>query len=472
MICVLRRDGTSVCFQDSLAYATPPEFELVIPTTEVKVPRLSGASALAMASTFGEPLCGLFIDGHLACERTGLRTSEGNALPKIPETSHADTIAGVWSRGICLQQGGHDLRCEGDSDRLVSKAPARANLVAFGQQHACAVQDGHIVCWGRGSSGQLGAGPGYLHPIPLRVAGLGEVTAMDGSTEEMCVRKEREIICWGPAVNANATERRQFQPRAFPFDEPVLDLRSIDPGRPALGYERPFRGLCAKGRRGWRCFSDESGWKPRMGTRSPLDRIVRLAQSARDDQCGVTTAGRLVCSVPSRIATNRIFHFDAVTAASNERFVEASSKLSRRDETYVCGRTARKTVACFATGDLAQRGQAIASPSIAALSDVVSLTAASAVDGSLACALTGAGAVWCWGDDNFGQRGGGKARDFFEAVHLERLPAVVQVVSAGTFACARTAGGEVYCWGSNRDGGVPDGAPGFIDEPVQVEWPK
>ena len=91
------------------------------------------------------------------------------------------------------------------------------------------------------------------------------------------------------------------------------------------------------------------------------------------------------------------------------------------------------------------------------------------VGGGFVCALTRAGAVRCWGDNSRGQLGDGSTTDRSTPGEVVGLGSGVRSITAGgSHACALTVAGAVRCWGNNDHGQLGDGTTTDRSTPVEV----
>jgi Tol biopolymer transport system component len=99
-------------------------------------------------------------------------------------------------------------------------------------------------------------------------------------------------------------------------------------------------------------------------------------------------------------------------------------------------------------------------------SDVVQITTGQ----NHLCAVTSAGGVKCWGANGYGQLGDGTTTDRSTAVDVVGLQSGITSVEAGIYhTCAVTAAGGVKCWGNNdwNELGAASSAS-YIATPVDV----
>ena len=136
---------------------------------------------------------------------------------------------------------------------------------------------------------------------------------------------------------------------------------------------------------------------------------------------------------------------------------------------HTCALTTAGAVVCWgdnASGDLGNNGTS-PSPVPVAVMGISGMVVAIAVGSSHTCALTNAGAVFCWGSNSHGQVGNNSNMDSPVAVPVSGLASGVKAIGAGfNHTCAVTTLGAVLCWGAN--GGDQLGNATQMDSPIPV----
>jgi hypothetical protein len=88
--------------------------------------------------------------------------------------------------------------------------------------------------------------------------------------------------------------------------------------------------------------------------------------------------------------------------------------------------------------------------------------------------LTGAGNVWCWGDNSSGQLGNGTFTQSNIPVEVldpsgnSSLSDIAQIAAGQNHACAVTNAGAALCWGDNSKGELGNDSVNGSDIPVMV----
>jgi len=209
----------------------------------------------------------------------------------------------------------------------------------------------------------------------------------------------------------------------------------------ALAHGREFG--CALTRGGAvRCWGDNTlgqlGAEARA-ERSERPLVVACLTGAR---AATTRGGRTWCwgslVLPPGVASD---------GRPNEDAELAGFDVLTGSERAFCG-TRRGDVLCF--GNLAALATTTTSPPPRVVPIGVRGATKVRVGYGSACALVGDGTVVCWGSGSVGQLGRGPTTDprAQPPEPVQGLPPAVDIAVGGTMACAVTAARDVYCWGS------------------------
>ena len=210
-----------------------------------------------------------------------------------------------------------------------------------------------------------------------------------------------------------------------------------------------------------------SAWVP---TRMPGDPLVHTVSAGNYRACGITDAGAAYCwgavwSGPAPLDTfggyhAELRHPEPVLVGAGVRFM--SVDLGGQD--HACGVTVDSAAMCWGDNSSGQLGLGLPGVDRQPEPQPVAgeLRFGSAVAGAYhSCALTGAGAAYCWGMGYFGQLGNGQSGS--DALSVAAPVAVgggltFRQVSAGRWhTCGVTTAGAAYCWGLNDNGQLGSG---------------
>jgi alpha-tubulin suppressor-like RCC1 family protein len=276
---------------------------------------------------------------------------------------------------------------------------------------ACAVAaDGTVKCWGDNSSGQLGNGTTTDSAIPVAVSNLPSAVAsvsVGGSRSACALTAAGAVYCWG--LN--------------------------------------FYGQLGNGVSGF----DSSGvYSMTPVAVSGLTTGVASISVGGGQACALTTAGSVYCwgwngygQLGNGTTTSSSVPVAVTGLTSGVQAISAGG-------VDTCAITAAGAVYCWGYGY---------SPVPEAISGLTSGVTSISAGQLYACAMTAGGALYCWGDNSEGQLGNGTTTSSSVPVAVSGLTAGVITVSAGMGAstCAVTTAGAVYCWGDDQLGQLGNG---------------
>lgn len=294
----------------------------------------------------------------------------------------------------------------------------------------CALRNGgEAVCWGSNDKGTLGrvvdgAVDVESSPTPAPIEGLGTVTAVFAGEQVSCAtHADGDISCWG----SNAAGQIPPIPRD---DSTLTSATKFSVGSKSSSVAIAGVGTIAR---------TESGlvsWG--------------LAGTYLGPQTGVL--GRevsLVSSPPGRIDIS----WDSAIGARGRRACALSNG----------------HVYCWGASPTLGADSVYPSPAGVEPKGAYALTVA--VGARATCSTLSNDAAVCWGDNAYGQLGGGDAEVRARPVTVEGLAGVpVRFAMMDTTTCALLQGGTVQCWGQNDKGqlgsGTADALPHY--EPKTV----
>jgi alpha-tubulin suppressor-like RCC1 family protein len=140
-------------------------------------------------------------------------------------------------------------------------------------------------------------------------------------------------------------------------------------------------------------------------------------------------------------------------------------------EGHTCALTTGGGVECWGFNDDGRLGDGSTTNSAipVAVTGLSSGVQAIAMGGFHSCALTAEGAVRCWGSNGNGQLGDGSKIESHVPVDVTGLTSAIQAISAGEYqTCALTTAGAVLCWGGNEFGALGNNDLGDSAVPVAV----
>jgi alpha-tubulin suppressor-like RCC1 family protein len=319
----------------------------------------------------------------------------------------------------------------------VQVVPLLRGTLTAGDEHTCGLNgQGAAYCWGSNEFGQLGSltnsGTENPNPAPLAVQGGITFTQLTAGGLHTCgLTGDGTAYCWG--------------------------VNSIG----QLGIE--------------------VNTDPRHPTPTPTAvntalRFVRL-DAGSEHTCGLTAGGVVYCWGSNQfgqlgIDGNLEPNPTPVQVPASVAFAQLAT-----GETYNCALTSEGLAYCWGRNNFGQLGieDNVLNNTPNPVPQPVSgnLVFTSIVAGSVqTCALTSAGAAYCWGSNERGELGSAAT---YEDSDPNTTPLAVDgnlvfssLTAGRQFTCGVATSGDGYCWGTNGSGLLTRPAGSFVGSPTPL----
>ena len=406
----------------SLAFSSQPSA-----TGSVGVP-LSAQPAITAHDAFGNVATGFggsvtlsaFNDSACTSAASGSVNTTANPVAAAGGTAAFGGVS--YSAAATIYLGGTSSGLTTACSQAVVLSSSIA--LAAGTSTTCALVNGRVQCWGFNGSGTLGNGNNTNYSTPQQVVGLSTGAMVIGmGSQHACAGTANGLLCWGLNASGQLGTGSQVNSNipatVSGISGSVTQVAGGDSHTCAL-----INGsvLCwgdnTEGRAGHRQLHGE----PRPG------RGAGLAWYSRLDRHGLRIQ---LCGA----------HHGRGVLLGLQRLWPARQRLHEQQPHSGAGAGAAGPVTSIAPG----------------------------IENT--CALV-SGAVYCWGNNDFGQLGDGSTTDSMTPVQVSGLSSgVTRLLSGGqNFSCVTLQGGAVQCWGQDTRGQLGDnGASGSQSTgPVQV----
>ena len=432
---------------------------------------------IAQISASGNHTCALRNNGRVLCWGSGSSGQLGNGQTPPSQTSPVEVLEPIGNDGLLTN----------------------ISEISLGGKHTCALRnDGQVLCWGLGESGQLGyrVTANSSRPVVVLAAGqsqggtpLTNITQLSGGEDHTCaLDSSNQVHCWGKGASKQLGQidniNNQITPQRVKTD--VANVYLSDVEQVGVGHEHSCAlkidgSLVCWGKRSSGQLGDgKVDLTEDRGIPAPvvseIELSVQTISAGGAHSCQVNTDGTngvngsIQCwgrGFGGQLGSN-----EHVISNRGRTVSESDSSgtgdlldmvLVSSGENHSCALNSLGQVYCWGFGFLGDGKDERISLGPVLVETVTGgdplpeITQISVGD-THTCAVTEEGKVFCWGEGDLGQLGSGGTGDKLHPEYVlndgtggGRLSNIVQVSAGQEHTCAVGENGNVFCWGSNSN---------------------
>ena len=339
--------------------------------------------------------------------------------------------------------------------------------ISVGGAFTCAaVGPGSVYCWGNNIYGQIGTGNGIASVDPLPIRGLPgtPIDALSAGRGHACVLTQGDLWCWG------LNQYGQLGDGTLKNSHEAVRVQGVSgvATRVAAGDYH----TCAVIGGALRCWGNN--FYGQLGNGNDQDAAVPVAVAAPAGSVSQISTGALhTCAVIAGAAwcwgenlsgqlgdgSQAVARYAPVAVAN---LGDAVSEISAASA-HTCARTGN-ALYCWGDNDYGQLGIGDVLPRLApTLVDGFPLATLGVATGTRHTCARGAGGVYCWGNGTYAQTGHFGNSSVPQAV--AGVGATLEISTRNTHTCVRSADGRAACWGFNTSGQLGDGSADLRTSP-------
>jgi len=451
------------------------------------------ACALASGSVFcwGEGSSGQL--GNSATQTSYIPvavTTSGVLLGKtVTSVSAGDAHVCAIASGQAFCWGFNGQGQLGNASNVASSSPVAVDTsgvlagktisqISSGGYFTCAIASSSALCWGAGTSGQLGIGIQANSNVPMSVLSTGALqdklfTNIDAGQNQVCAIASGAAYCWG----GNGSGQLGNNTRSNSSTPVAVIATGVLAGKVVTTISTGGSSSCAIASGAAYCWGINGNGQLGDGTRATsyvpimVDTTLLKTGSTYDVSVGNSHA----CALTSGVANCWGYNYngqlgngtysDSITPAS----VVTKGVLDGKSVTDIASGVQHSCVVansaayCWGTNDYGALGngdnRTYSNPVAVSTSGVLAGKAvtAIAVGYSHTCAIA-SGDIYCWGYNGQGQLGNSSNISSNIPVAVTKTGALsgktVTSIVAGNYHSCAIASGAVFCWGNNQNGQI------------------